>query len=153
MRKMVKNNKGFTLIELVIVIAILGVLAAVAITMFPKLSGSSRAGADKTRAGQIKSAISTYIAETGESDLATLNGTALAAGSNTLTGAATDTIIVNLQKEMTLPGIAGRTFGPYLENVGNLATPLASSYAPQENGKEWKIIIDTTTNNITVVTQ
>lgn len=151
MRKMVKNNKGFTLIELVIVIAILGVLAAVAITMFPKLSSSSRSGADKTRATQIKSAISTYIAESGDSSLKGLNGgvsgTAIASG--TLTSDQVDTIIVSLQTAVELVS-GGTKYGPYLENVGGAATPLAKSYAPQQNGYEWEIIYDADTNNVSV---
>ncbi len=42
MKNHINNNKGFTLIELVMVIVILGILAAVAIPRFVDLQGSAR---------------------------------------------------------------------------------------------------------------
>ncbi|MEN8906968.1 MAG: type II secretion system protein [Clostridiales bacterium] len=134
MKKMVKNNKGFTLIELVIVIAILGVLAAVAITMFPKLADSSRGGADVTRATQIKSAIATYIAESGDVD------------ASEMLGAAVNDTLVNLQDGIEVDGV---TYGPYLENVGGDSDP--ENYLPQQDSMTtWNINVDDTTGNVIV---
>lgn len=136
MKKMVKSNKGFTLIELVIVIAILGVLAAVAITMFPKITGSSRTTADKTRASQIKSAISTYVTETGDFECAQLLAVTPDDAADTDD---VQIIIANLQKEVT---IGGKNFGPYLENV-DAGDAKSADYLPQASGMTgWNIDSD-----------
>jgi prepilin-type N-terminal cleavage/methylation domain-containing protein len=57
---MKKTQKGFTLIELMIVVAIIGILAAVAIPKFAQMLEKSREGATKGNVGAIKSAVSIY---------------------------------------------------------------------------------------------
>lgn len=56
-------KKGFTLIELMIVVAIIGVLAAVAVPKFADLIRKSNEGATKGNLGAIRSAISVYYGE------------------------------------------------------------------------------------------
>ena len=61
MRKSAK--KGFTLIELIIVIAILGILAAV---LIPKIAGvktKSQVGVNRTNSRQVQSALAQYYAD------------------------------------------------------------------------------------------
>jgi prepilin-type N-terminal cleavage/methylation domain-containing protein len=54
------SKKGFTLIELMIVVAIIGILAAIAIPKFADLIEKSKEGATKGNIGSLKSAISIY---------------------------------------------------------------------------------------------
>lgn len=53
---MKKSKKGFTLIELIVVIAIIAILAAIAIPRFSALQGSSKVKAEAATAAQIVTA-------------------------------------------------------------------------------------------------
>ncbi len=58
------NSKGFTLIELMIVVAIIGILAAVAIPKFADLVTKSKEAGIKGTLGALRSAISIYYGDT-----------------------------------------------------------------------------------------
>ncbi len=58
-----KAKRGFTLIELMIVVAIIGILAAIAIPKFAELIRKSNEGATKGNLGAVRSALSIYYGD------------------------------------------------------------------------------------------
>ena len=63
---MVRNQKGFTIIELVVVIVILGILAAVAFPKFQELSGDAKSAVAQGALAALKSAaVITYAKKQG----------------------------------------------------------------------------------------
>ena len=57
-----RNEKGFTLIELVIIIVILGILAAVAIPKYQDMSAQAKEAAARGSLGNLRSAVTIFYA-------------------------------------------------------------------------------------------
>lgn len=84
------NQKGFTLIELVVVIVILGILAAIAVPKFVDLSNEATDASKKAMVGAVKSTFALLVAKSAASGTLTYpTVTALAAGMDGGTAAAT----------------------------------------------------------------
>lgn len=66
MRKLLKRQGGFTLIELMIVVAIIGILAAIAIPNFLRFQLRSKTGEARTNLAGIRTAEESYFAEYGQ---------------------------------------------------------------------------------------
>jgi type IV pilus assembly protein PilA len=85
MLRSLREQKGFTLIELMIVVAIIGILAAIAIPNFLRYQATSRQSEARTNLGGIYVAESAYFSNVGSySDFATI-GFVLSGGSNRYT--------------------------------------------------------------------
>ena len=66
------NSKGFTLIELMIVIAIIGILAAIAIPNFLRYRDKAFCSRSETDAQNILAAVSSYFADPDHTQIPTL---------------------------------------------------------------------------------
>jgi prepilin-type N-terminal cleavage/methylation domain-containing protein len=77
---MKRQRKGFTLVELAIVIAILGILAVVAIPKYLGMVDDARSAAAKSQLGTVRSAIAIYYAKNKGLMPTTLGGALFADG-------------------------------------------------------------------------
>ena len=84
-QKMRGNKKGFTLIELMIVIAIIGILAAIAIPNFIAYRNKAFCSAAESDAKSIAADIADYFAIPAHTDIATADIGYTASGTNTFT--------------------------------------------------------------------
>ena len=62
MRPYMNNERGFTLIELVIIIVVLGILAAVAIPRYQDITGEAREASARAALGSMRSGITIFYA-------------------------------------------------------------------------------------------
>jgi type IV pilus assembly protein PilA len=157
MKGFFKQNKGFSLVELLIALLIMAIIAATAITLFGGVLETSRGGADRETADAIKRAILTYMNAANDPDLSALgivDGTTqsqvlvnqlackvtIAGGASTIAriDGGTPDIAAGTAKGNEIPG----TFGPFLEEYG--VTPT------QDGMKGWEIKIDKVNQIITV---
>ncbi len=70
MKKVLNSSKGFTLVEIMIVVVIIGLLAAMAIPAFQKVRQSSQDKAVMNNARQLSAAADQYFLENGVSTVA-----------------------------------------------------------------------------------
>ncbi len=86
---MVRNQKGFTIIELVVVIVILGILAAVAFPKFQDLSGDAKqAVVNGAKAALVSAAVISYAKNQGSKQTYANIKTQVSADSNIVFGGA-----------------------------------------------------------------
>lgn len=95
-KKVKKNNKGFTLVELIIVIAIIAILVAVLAPNYVKYVDRSRWSSDRNDCESLLSEVKTAIVETQN------NGGTVTAGTMTVSSGTTSTA---LQTAATNAGI------------------------------------------------
>jgi len=95
-----KKNAGFTLVEILIVVVILGILAAIVIPQFTQASTEARENSLKANLQTIRSQIELYKIQHNDNEPTLAAFTAQMTGTTDVAGAAT-----------------GSDFGPYLQSI------------------------------------
>ena len=149
---MKKNNKGFTLIELIIVIAILGIIALIAIPNLAGIRQRSQVAADKRTAEQIGKTVRIWYTDTDANAnrvLPSLNNT----------DTAVDNIIVRLDEVSTGEGKIFDDFADYMsipnppKSWGATATGafyITTTGVTSENGTTQKIAVGISSHDATI---
>jgi|SaaInl8_200m_RNA_FD_contig_21_3859516_length_1093_multi_10_in_0_out_0_1 general secretion pathway protein G len=98
-----RRKEGFTLVELLIVVIILGILAAVVIPQFGTASSEAKESALMTNLAAIRGAVELYKVQHNETWPGTISGTASWANFGT-----------HMTSQTNVSGGTGTDYGPYL---------------------------------------
>jgi len=124
-KKILKNKKGFTLIELVVVIAVLGMIAVVAVPKIAGITDKAKTNSDAQMIAVLNEAVERYVAESGDDKLSQITSTSATTAINSLANTIT---------------YETKTYGPYLDDSTKSTLPsgAAITYASGKFSKSTK---------------
>ena len=117
-----RRSEGFTLVELLIVVLILGILAGIVIPQFASSTQDARIASLDTSLGSMRGAIDLYNQEHGEYPSALGDGVNLANTSGAFLSQLTQYTDLNGDAQLTTD--ATHVFGPYLKKAEIPTEPL-----------------------------
>lgn len=130
MQKIKKNNKGFTLVELIVVIAILGVLAAVLVPQYIQYVEKSKEATDAAALEEVLHAAQIAAATEGETGTVTVTNTAGALSISNGSGCAkTALAIAATITNATLKSTDGQSLGNLTINISSSGASWAATSA------------------------
>ena len=98
------KNTGFTLVEILIVVIILGILAAIVIPQFTEASNDARVSALVSDLQTVRSQVELYKVQHKDDYPGTVSGVWTIGN-----------FVTHLTSKTTIDGVAGGTLGPYLQ--------------------------------------
>lgn len=145
--KTLKNEKGFTLVELVVVIVVLGLLAAFAVPRFIDITTAARTSSVNGFAGGLRAAVAVVKAQymingTGTSPVTMADGTTVAVGTAGTAAGVPTGAVAGIQNAMN--DIGG--FTPTYVLGGT------SLFVPSGGGATCRVEYNDTTGLVTTVT-
>jgi|GEM_PF-806613 len=130
--KFLTNNKGFSLVELLIVMAIMGVMAVIAFNMFGGVMENSKKRADDQQAKNIEKAILTYCVDSNDWKLEKAYSSDKK--KITLKGEASKNVIQIFMNPVY--DASGREYGPYF-GLKDPSQPVSASVNADAYDPQW----------------
>ncbi len=133
-----RANGGFTLIELMIVVAIIGILAAIAVPVYQDYTNRSRVGEGASLAGTARTAVDVWFSETGS--LGSVPGTHASLG-------LAQSASYNAKYVSSITVASGGQITVQLTTIAELGTAAGANfiYSPIDQGGnlEWNVLVGT----------